>query len=111
MKKLKQFKKTITNGIIEIHQSILRFSLSRKIKENLDTLSELERRQTYELDKLKREYELYSSKNSGLKEIEHHFFNGEAKLNNDNLSLALREEIKRLMGVITTQSEIIKTAI
>lgn len=107
MKKLKQFKKKITNGIFDIYQSILRFSLSRKIKENLDNLSELERRQTYELDKLKREHELYNSKNAGLKDIEHHFFNGEAKFHNDSLSLALREEIKRLMGIITTQSEII----
>jgi len=107
MKKIKRLKLGITKGVLGAYKNVLRFSLSRRIKNNLDNLSEAERRQTYELNKLKREYKLYSIKNTGLKDIEKHFFNGEAKPHQDKLTLALREEIKRLMGVITTQSEII----
>ncbi len=107
MKKHKLLKLGITRGVLGAYKNMLRFSLSRKIKNNLDTLTETERKQIYELNKLKQEYALTKAKNEGLQDIEKHFFNGEPKLHQDNLTLALREEIKRLMGVITTQSEVI----
>ncbi len=107
MKKSKLLKLGITKGILGAYKKVLRFSLSRRIKDNLKMLEETERIQTFELNKLKREYELTKTKNTGLQDIEKHFFNGEVKLHQDNLTLALREEIKRLMGVITTQSEVI----
>lgn len=107
MKKHKVLRLGITRGILGVYKNVLRFSLSRKIKNNLENLEEVERKQIYELNKLKQEYELISTRNTGLQDIEKHFFNGEAKLHQDNLTLALRAEIKRLMGVITTQSEII----
>ncbi len=100
----------ITNKIQGAYKSVLQFSLSRRIKENLYGLEEAKNRKTYELAQLKQEYELINNKNAGLKDIEKHFFNGEAKLHKDNLTLALRAEIRRLMSVITTQSEIINKA-
>lgn len=107
MKKLDALKLGITEVLLGAYKNVLQFSLSRKIKENLVKLLEFERQQTFEVNKLKLEYELIKIKVTGLEDIEKHFFNGEVKLHQDSLTLALREEIKRLMGIITTQSEVI----
>lgn len=87
---------------------MLRFSLSRKIQSHLEALTKKETEEVFELDKLKREYELYKIKNKGLKDIEKHLLNDESVLPKDEVTQALKEEIKRLMGVITSQREVIE---
>lgn len=100
------------NGKITKHNTglvpaLLNFQMSRRLQEDVERLSEKKEKQTFELKKVLREYELYEKKNKGLREIEEHFFNGEPKLHQSDLTLALREEIKRLMNIVMAQQEVI----
>lgn len=103
--KLQTLPTTVRKEVKNIYKNIVTFRLSQRLKEELKHLSHEKEKQDYELKKLKREYEIYKTKNKGIKEIENHFFNGEAKLHKDDLTIALREEIGRLMDIITTQQE------
>ncbi len=84
-----------------------RFNVSRKLKEEVELLSIEKAKKVYELNKVLKEYKLYEKKNTGLQKIEEHFFNGEPKLHQNALTLALREEIGRLMDIIKSQQEMI----
>ncbi len=103
---------TIPNTIKKTAQSIYydlrRFSLSQKLQDNLEQLSYEKGKQVYELKKLKRKYALYKTKSKGIQTIEEHFFNGEPKIHKSELTLALRDEIKRLMKIIENQQELIE---
>lgn len=99
---------TIKRTVQGIYNDIRTFSLSQKLQNELDHLSYEKGKREYELKKLKRMHNLYQTKNKGIQSIEEHFFNGEPKLHQSELTLALRDEIKRLTKVIETQQELIE---
>lgn len=92
----------------EFAENINHFKMTGVLKEQLLTLEHKKDSQTFELLKLKREYELIKKRNEGLQKIEKHFFNGESKIPNNAITNALKQEINRLMDIVTTQEEIIK---
>lgn len=106
--KLTAVPNTIKKAAQQIYRDITHFSMSEKLQNRFEHISHDTFTQRKELAKLKREYELYSLKNKGIQDIEKHFFNGEPKLHQNDLTMALREEIKRLMKIIETQQEVIK---
>lgn len=99
---------TIKRTVQGMYNDIRTFSLSQKLQNELDHLSYEKGKREYELKKLKRIHNLYQTKNKGIQSIEEHFFNGEPKLHQSELTLALRDEIKRLTKVIETQQELIE---
>ncbi len=99
---------TIKRTAQGIYNDIRTFSLSQKLQNELDHLSYEKGKREYELKKIKRIHNLYQTKNKGIQSIEEHFFNGEPKLHQSELTLALRDEIKRLTKVIETQQELIE---
>jgi len=105
---LQSIPETIKRTALNVYHDISTFSLSRKLQNHLEQLSYEKSKQEYELKKLRREYSLYKTKSKGILDIEEHFFNGEPKLHQNNLTLALRDEIKRLTKVIETQQELIE---
>ena len=94
--------------LTKTHKNILRFNLSRKIQTHLEALQKDETETMFEVKKLKREYELYKTKNKGIKEIEARFLDGRKKFPEGVMTKALSDEINRLMTVIATQEEIIQ---
>ena len=90
--------------------ALFNFQMSRRLQDDVERLSLSKEKHAFELKKVLREYELYEKKNKGLQDIEKHFFNGEPKLHQNELTLALREEIKRLMNIISSQQEVIAQA-
>ena len=106
--KLTAVPNTIKKAAQQIYRDITHFSMSEKLQNRFEHISHETVTQQEELAKLKREYELYSLKNKGIQDIEKHFFNGEPKLHQNDLTMALREEIKRLMKIIETQQEVIE---
>lgn len=106
--KLQDLKKTVQETAHNVYEIVTALRMSQTLQEHIENLSHEKDKNTYELNKLTREYELYALKNKGLQDIEKHFFNGEPKLHQHELTLALREEIKRLMNVIETQQELIE---
>lgn len=104
--KLKTLTQPVKKQILKVRKNVLRFSLSRKIQTHLETLTKAEGEEVFELKKLKREYELYKTKNKGLKEIEQRFLNDD-KTSQDELSKALGDEVKRLMEIVSSQQEVI----
>lgn len=103
--KTTDIKQGVTKEAKRMYTNMRNFSLSRVLQTRVEDLSYETEQHTFELNKLKREYELTKKKNKGLQRIEKHFFNGEPRLAQDALTMALREEIKRLMGIVTTQQE------
>ncbi len=99
------FKYKATKPIKSIYTNIRNFSVSRKLQIKLNDLSIEKEKQTFELDKLKREYELIKRKNEGLKLIEKKFFEKNSSQSNDQLTFALKEEIDRLMKLVNSQQE------
>ncbi len=99
---------TIKRTAQGIYNDIRTFSLGQKLQNELDHLSYEKSKREYELKKLKRMHNLYQTKNKGIQSIEEHFFNGEPRLHQNELTLALRDEIKRLTKVIETQQELIE---
>ena len=106
--KLKKLVQPLQKQLIKTHKDVLRFSLSRKIQTHLEALQKDENETVFEVEKLKREYELYKTKNKGIKEIEARFLNNKNKFSDGVITEALADEIKRLMTVIATQQEIIQ---
>ena len=105
---LQSIPNTIKRTVQNIYNDVITFSLSQRLQDNLEHLSYEKDKQEYELKKLKREYALHKTKSKGIQIIEDHFFNGEPKLHQSNLTLSLRDEIKRLMKIIETQQELIE---
>ncbi len=105
---LQSLPNAIKKTALNVYNDVRTFSLSRKLQDHLEHLSYEKSKEEYELKKLKREYSLYKTKSKGIQTIEEHFFNGEPKLHQNNLTLALRDEIKRLMKIIETQQELIE---
>lgn len=105
--KLKTLILPIKNRLAKTYIDVLRFSLSRKIQTHLESLQKNENETIFEVKKLKREYELYKTKNKGIKEIEARFLNSN-EFSNGVVTEALADEIKRLMTVVVTQQEIIQ---
>jgi len=101
----RQVRKYIVKEIIETVDN-LRFTST--IADHLNNLEYEKENQTYELLKLKREADLLKKRNSGILKIEEHFFNGKSKVPYNAATKALKQEIKRLMDIVTTQSEIIQ---
>jgi hypothetical protein len=60
-----------------IMPALFNFQMGRKLREEVKTLSDSKAKHTFELNKVLKEYEHYTKKNKGLKDIEKHFFNGE----------------------------------
>jgi hypothetical protein len=109
---MKTSNKRVTKKKVIKHQeglipALINFQIGRKLREEVKNLSDSKAKHTFELNKVITEYEHYSKKNKGLKDIEKHFFNGEPKLHQNTLTLALREEIRRLMDIVNTQQEVI----
>lgn len=95
----------ITKEIVENFNS---FRMTGVLKEQVQLLEHQRNYEENELLKLKQEYELIKKRNEGLQTIEKHFFNGESKIPHTAVTDALKQEIKRLMCIVTTQEEIIK---
>ncbi len=106
--KLQNIPNTIKRTALNVYNDIRTFSLSQKIQNHLEHVAYEKTKQDYELKKLKRAYSLYQTKSKGIQAIEEHFFNGEPKLHQNELTLALRNEIKRLMKIVETQQELIE---
>ncbi len=90
------------------NKNIFHIRMSQRLQERVELLRDQTKKQTFDLKKIKREYDLYAMKSSGLQEIEKQFFNGESKLPYTVATTALKYEIKRLMQVIATQQELIE---
>ncbi len=101
-------KQGVQNEAKRIYTNMRNFSLSRILQTRVEDLSYETEQHTFELNKLKREYDLISKKNEGLQRIEQHFFNGEPQLAQNALTMTLREEIRRLMDIVTAQQESIE---
>src|SRR3990167_8600502 len=99
---------TIKNKIKNTYNDVRTFNLSQRLQNRLEHLSYEKEKQDEELKRLKRQYSIYKTKSKGISEIEESFFNGEPKINDSKLKLALRDEIKRLMSVIEKQQELIE---
>ena len=93
------------HGIVD---SIKTFSLNRKLHDELALLTHSMDKQVYILDKITKKYQLYQKKNIGLEDIERRFFASEVGFTQDKLTKALREEIRRLMDIVSAQQEIIE---
>jgi len=104
MKEFKDIPKT-KRGILT---SIRRIRLSKRIQWRLEDLSDQKDKKTHELKELKQELDLNILKNTGLLEIEKRFFNGGSKIPKNASTIALKEEIKRLMGIVSQQQELIQ---
>ncbi len=63
--KLKTLTLPMRKRLIKTYKDVLRFSLSRKIQAHLEVLQKKEDKTMFEVKKLKREYELYKTKNKG----------------------------------------------
>ncbi len=105
---LQSIPNTISRTAQNIYKDITTFSLSQKLQSHLEHLSYEKSKQEYELKKLKQKYSLYQTKSKGILSIEDHFLNGEPKLHQNKLTLALRDEIRRLMKIVETQQELIE---
>ncbi len=105
---LQSIPNTISRTFQNIYKDITTFSLSQKLQSHLEHLSYEKSKQEYELKKLKQKYSLYQTKSKGILSIEDHFLNGEPKLHQNKLTLALRDEIRRLMKIVETQQELIE---
>ncbi len=92
----------------EIAEQIHHFRLTGTLRDQVSGLEYERDTQTYDLIKLKREYDLIKKRNSGLETIEKHFFNGESKVPKNAVTKALKAEIRRLMDIVTTQEQIIQ---
>ena len=101
----KQVRRFVVSEMVEIINNL---RLTGNIADHLNDLEYEKETQLYELSKLKREAELLKKKNSGILKIEEHFFNGKSKVPYNASTRVLKEEIKRLMNIITTQAEIIQ---
>lgn len=101
----RQVRKYIVKEIIE---NVDNLRLTSTVADHLNDLEYEKENQTYELLKLKREAELLRKRNSGIVKIEEHFFNGKSKVPYNATTKVLKQEIKRLMDVVTTQAEIIQ---
>lgn len=88
--------------------TIRNFSLSRSLQDDVERLTREKERHVYELGKTSRKNKLLERKNKGMVEIENKFLNGETRFHQDKLTLALREEIKRLNGIVSSQQEVIE---
>ena len=105
--KTKRLLLPVKKQLMKTQADFLRFSLSRKIQTNLEMLQKEEDETMFEVKKLKREYELYKTKNKGIKEIEARFGN-QKEHTKDEITQALSAEIQRLMNVVVSQQEIIQ---
>lgn len=92
----------------ELSEQIHHFRLTGVLQDQVNSLEYERDTQTYDLIKLKREYDLIKKRNSGLEKIERHFFNGESKVPKNAVTKALKQEIRRLMDIVTTQEQIIQ---
>ena len=106
--KFKKLIQPLKKQLIKTHKDVVRFNLSRNIQTHLEALQKNENETMFEVKKLKREYELYKTKNKGIKDIEARFLNKKKKFSDGMITEALSDEIKRLMTVIATQQEIIQ---
>lgn len=98
----------IKNSFKNTISDIRKFSLSERLQNRLEHLSYEKEKQEDELKTLKRQYSVYKTKSKGIASMEENFFNGEPKINDQKLKIALRDEIKRLMEVIEKQQELIE---
>ncbi len=104
---IKQLQRTLTHKIDAIYQGAKHFSLGQKLQEHVEDLSYEKQKVQHELANITRQYEFNKTKNEGIEQIEKHFFNGESKLPKNAAVKSLKDEISRLMSIITSQREII----
>jgi hypothetical protein len=104
---IKQLQRTLTHKVDAIYQGAKHFRLGRKLQERVEELSYEKQKVEHELTNIIRQYEFNKTKNEGIEQIEKHFFNGESKLPKNAAVKTLKEEIGRLMAIITSQREII----
>ena len=105
--KLKKILLPVQKGLKNARKGVAQFSLGRKIQTHLEALQKTEIETLSEVNRLKREYDLYKTKNKGMRDIEEKFTD-DPTFGNGELTKALSEEIKRLMTVIATQQETIE---
>jgi len=103
----KTIKQRISKEARNLYKNIRNFRLSRALKEQVADLSFETDKHVYELSKLKHEYALIKKKNKGLLKIEKQFFNGESKIAKNKVTAVLKDEIKRLMDIVSAQEELI----
>ncbi len=110
MRKKQQKQKIVLKQTIleKVSADVRKFSVSKTLQNRLEHLSYETEKQTHDLEKLKKEYELIKKKNQGLLEVEKQFFNGHSKVPNTVLNNLLKDEIDRLMNLTSNQAEVIE---
>lgn len=106
--KIQTIPKSVTAACKNVYNDVRMFSLGEKLHDRLEQLSYEKNKEEQELKKIKRQYSIYKTKSTGIRSMEEHFFNGEPKLHSSDLTLALRDEIQRLLKVIDIQQELIE---
>lgn len=104
---IKRLHKTLTNTVRAGYTGIKHFRLGQILREHVEDLSYEKQKIEHELINIQQEFELTERKNKGIQQIEKHFFNGESKLPKNTTVQALKEEIHRLMDIVTVQQELI----
>lgn len=99
--------KTLAKEYRHLSKNIRNYRISKAISEQLANITFEKESQIVELDKLKKEYALIQKRSQGFKQAEKRLLNGEAKLTHSQTTELLKEEIKRLLEIVTTQEEII----
>lgn len=99
--------KTLVKEYRHLSKNIRNFRISKAIGEQLANVTFEKENQIVELDKLKKEYALIQKRSQGFKQAEKRLLNGEAKLSHSQTTELLKEEIKRLLEIVTAQEEII----
>ena len=106
--KIKTIPTKIKSVIKNLFESIKTFNLNQKMQGELERILHEKNKQDKELKSLKRQYSIYKTKNTGLKEIEKKFFKADKKSEGNEINSALKDEINRLMNVIEKQQELIE---
>lgn len=99
--------KTLAKEYRHLSKNIRNYRISKVISEQLTNVTFEKENQIVELDKLKKEYALIQKRSQGFKQAEKRLLNGEAKLSHSQTTELLKEEIKRLLEIVTAQEEII----
>jgi len=104
-------KQTLTKALYRqyrfITKNVKNYNLSRSLKEQVVSATYDKLAKQVELDKLKREFALIQKRSLGFKQAEKRLLNGEVKLTHSKTTELFKEEIKRLLEIVTAQQEII----
>lgn len=105
---IKTIKQHVSKEVRNLYKNVHNFRLSHALRQQVSDLTFETDKHSFDLEILKREYALINKKNQGLLKIEKHFFNGESKIPKNEVTGVLKDEIRRLMDIVSSQEEIIE---